>query len=54
MEYRILPHNYFDMAPSVQEPFYAYAEAFAGRRDQVITQMHFGAIYKKGKYGIAP
>lgn len=43
--------NFFDMAPSVQEPFYAYAEAFAGRRDQVITQMHFGAIYKKGKYG---
>ena len=25
--------NYFDMAPSEQAPFFAYAKAFAGRRD---------------------
>jgi len=43
--------NYFDMAPSEKAPFAAYAKAFAGRRDRVITQMHFGAIYKGGKYG---
>ena len=43
--------NYFDMAPSVQAPFFAYAKAFDGRRDQIITQMHFGAVYKEGKYG---
>ncbi len=43
--------NYFDLAPSFYAPWRAYAEAFAGRRDQIITQMHLGAIYKGGKYG---
>ena len=43
--------NYFDIAPSEQAPFYAYAEAFDGRREKVITQMHFGAVYNSGKYG---
>lgn len=43
--------NYFDMAPSLQAPFFAYAKAFEGRREQVITQMHFGAVYAGGKYG---
>lgn len=43
--------NYFDLAPSIQSPFFAFAKAFAGRREQVITQMHFGAVYKGGKYG---
>ena len=43
--------NYFDMAPSEIAPFGAYAQAFAGRREKIITQMHFGAIYKGGKYG---
>ena len=43
--------NYFDLAPSEQAPFYAYAKAFAGKREKVITQMHFGAVYKDGKYG---
>ena len=43
--------NYFDMAPSEQAPFFAYARAFDGRRDQVMTQMHFGAVYHSGKYG---
>lgn len=43
--------NYFDMALSERAPFFAYAKAFAGRREQVITQMHFGAVYHNGKYG---
>ena len=43
--------NYFDLAPSEQKPFFAYAKAFAGRREKIITQMHFGAIYQGGKYG---
>ena len=43
--------NYFDIAPAEQAPFFAYAKAFDGRRGQIITQMHFGAIYKGGKYG---
>lgn len=43
--------NFFDLAPSYQPPFYAFAKAFAGRRDKVLTQMHFGAVYGNGKYG---
>jgi len=44
--------NYFDLAPSVQPPFYAFGKAFAGRREKILTQMHFGALYDKdGKYG---
>ncbi len=43
--------NFFDLAPSYQPPFYAFAKAFAGRREKVLTQMHFGAVYKGGKYG---
>lgn len=43
--------NYFDLAPTVQSPFFAFAKAFAGRREQIITQMHFGAVYYGGKYG---
>lgn len=43
--------NYFDIAPSMQTPFYAYAKAFNGRREEIITQMHFGAVYQNGKYG---
>ncbi len=43
--------NYFDIAPSLQAPFFAYAKAFEGRREQIMTQMHFGAVYAGGKYG---
>lgn len=43
--------NYFDLAPSLRAPFPAYAKAFHGRREQLITQMHFGAVYKNGDYG---
>ncbi|WP_343209666.1 aldo/keto reductase [Anaerolentibacter hominis] len=43
--------NYFDLAPSEQAPFFAYADAFSGRREQIITQMHFGAVYANGTYG---
>lgn len=43
--------NYFDMAASEASPYPAYAQAFAGRREQVYLQMHFGAVYAGGKYG---
>ena len=43
--------NYFDMAPSEKAPFFAYAKAFEGRREQIITQMHFGAVYSNEQYG---
>ncbi|MBQ4133844.1 MAG: aldo/keto reductase [Desulfovibrionaceae bacterium] len=43
--------NYFDLAPSVKEPFKAFAQVFAGCRKQIVTQMHFGAVYHSGEYG---
>lgn len=43
--------NYFDMAPAVLSPYESYARAFEGRRNKVMTQMHFGAYYKDGTYG---
>ena len=43
--------NYFDIAPSEQAPFFAYAKAFDGRREQIIT--HHGSclfcLYGRGK-----
>ena len=43
--------NYFDIAPSERTPFFAYSKAFTGRREKIITQMHFGAVYSSGKCG---
>lgn len=43
--------NFFDLAASERAPYAAYARAFAGRREHVLTQMHFGAVYDDGKYG---
>lgn len=43
--------NYFDMAVSEAVSFEYYRAAFAGRRDKVYLQMHFGADYSSGKYG---
>lgn len=43
--------NYFDILPSKQETFFAYAKAFEGCRDDIFMQMHFGAVYERGKYG---
>lgn len=43
--------NFFDLAASERRPYAAYARAFEGRREQVMTQMHFGAVYDDGKYG---
>ena len=43
--------NYFDMVASEAKPYPCYARAFAGKRDKVILQMHFGALYDGGKYG---
>ena len=43
--------NYFDMAASEGKPYACYARAFAGKRQQIYLQMHFGAVYDNGKYG---
>ena len=43
--------NFFDLALAEAAPLPAYGKAFAGRRDRVMTQMHFGAVYEGGKYG---
>lgn len=43
--------NYFDMAASEAKPYESYARAFQGKRDQVLLQMHFGAVYENGTYG---
>ncbi|MDO5425945.1 MAG: aldo/keto reductase [Eubacteriales bacterium] len=43
--------NYFDMAASEAVSFDYYRAAFAGRRERVYLQMHFGADYSSGKYG---
>ena len=43
--------NYFDMAVSEASAFDYYRAAFAGNRDKVLLQMHFGADYSSGKYG---
>ena len=46
--------NFFDLCPSEFRPFRAYGRAFAGRRNDAIVQMHFGAVYETGperKYG---
>lgn len=43
--------NYFDMAASEASAFDSYHDAFAGAREKVCLQMHFGADYSSGKYG---
>ncbi|XBX05915.1 aldo/keto reductase [Enterocloster clostridioformis] len=43
--------NYFDMAVSEAVAFDYYRTAFAGNRNWVYLQMHFGADYSSGKYG---
>lgn len=43
--------NYFDMAASEAKPYPCYARVFAGQREKVYLQMHFGAVYDNGTYG---
>ena len=43
--------NYFDMAVSEASVLDYYRTAFAGARDKLYMQMHFGADYSSGKYG---
>lgn len=43
--------NYFDMVASQWSPYPAYGKAFSGIRNKVFLQMHFGAVYDRGKYG---
>ena len=43
--------NYFDLAAGSAKAYAAYGEAFAGNRDKVLIQVHFGADYRTGEYG---
>ncbi|MDR1638230.1 MAG: aldo/keto reductase [Clostridiales bacterium] len=43
--------NFFDLALATWEDYEIFAEAISGRREKVITQIHFGAVYEEGKYG---
>lgn len=43
--------NLFDLAAGHGNVFSAYGKAFAGRREQVYLQVHFGANYLTGEYG---
>ncbi len=43
--------NFFDFVPADASAFDAYAEAFKGRRDQAMFQVHLGADYSRGTYG---
>ena len=39
------------MVASEEKPYACYARAFAGHRQAVYLQMHFGAVYHGGRYG---
>ncbi len=41
--------NYFDICPSEFSPLPAYGRAFRGSRSDILTQMHFGAVYDQGE-----
>lgn len=43
--------NYFDMAGGHASIFPAYGKALAGRRQDAMLQVHFGANYVTGEYG---
>lgn len=43
--------NYFDLAAGSAKVYAAYGETFAGNRDKVLIQVHFGADYRTGEYG---
>ena len=44
--------NYFDMAGGHAAIFDAYGKALEGIRDKVYLQIHFGADYTSGDFGI--
>ena len=41
--------NYFDLATAESVNFTTFGKAFAGVRDKVLYQVHFGAVYGNGK-----
>lgn len=44
--------NFFDMAGSSATPYAPYANMLRGRREDVLYQMHLGAVYdEQGRYG---
>ncbi len=42
--------NYFDLAAGDAVPFGAFGDVFAGCRDKVMLQVHFGPDYSSGEY----
>lgn len=44
--------NFFDLCAGAKNVYAPFGRAIAGRRDQVMFQLHFGAVYnEKGEYG---
>ncbi len=44
--------NFFDLCAGASNVYAPFGRAMAGRRDQVMFQLHFGAVYdEKGAYG---
>ncbi len=43
--------NYFDLAGGHATIFEAFGKALAGRRQEALLQIHFGADYTSGEYG---
>ncbi len=44
--------NFFDMCASAKNVYAPFGKAIAGKREKVMFQLHFGAIYnEKGEYG---
>ena len=42
--------NFFDFAAAEEAPFAAYGNILASVRNKVYFQVHFGALYRDGKY----
>ena len=45
--------NFFDLCCGSMGVFEAFGRAAQGRREKLFTQMHFGAVYEKGVYGLS-
>lgn len=45
--------NFYDLCGGRMGVYEAFARASKGRRDQLYTQMHFGAVYEKDDYGFS-
>ncbi len=45
--------NFFDLCGGTVAVYEAFGRAAQGRRDQLYTQMHFGAVYEQDSYGFS-